>query len=501
MLLQERSSPVNNLYGFMAVLFAGLIFYGAVLPLMAKDFWYDEVVSLEQFILVPLKKTVTDYPYPNNHIFFSILMNLWCKLWGITIFAEAADNILTVRLLPLLISITSVFAVYITGRRMGGTIAGWTAALALAAMLPFTNYAVQVRGYGLTILLVALLANYVFLLYKSPRPVYGIVVAVLTALLLYTIPSNLYPVLAMGAVCGGGCILVWVKQGAKPATRSALFKTGIWLFAGIALALLLYLPVVNSVVNNDYVKAGEPFRPQLWAEAAKILRYLVMPLYITVVLIAAGLIVGLVKRKNLQVPLVIGLVIALPFFISYIRGDQPFDRTFLWICPLLAILAGGLSAFAFNSISNGRLKGAALGITLILLYANISAGEMHSSGRLLKRLRTENPEWDMYFNNIRYEYHTHKNLGEFKKNHYSDSTPVFLYDVDKYAMHGYLPIHGINWEPFPEKIKSVSKYFIITPSPKKAVRYYRQIDSGFRFEAVNQTMDLVTIVKAERIDN
>ena len=93
--------------GIISILFLGIVIYFSRSQ-FSTDFWYDEVMSLEEFILVPISKTLTDYPAPNNHIFFNLLMNLWCKLWGINTFAQAANNVFIVRLLPLMFAASTL---------------------------------------------------------------------------------------------------------------------------------------------------------------------------------------------------------------------------------------------------------------------------------------------------------------------------------------------------------------------------------------------------------
>jgi hypothetical protein len=136
-----------------------------------------------------------------------------------------------------------------------------------------------------------------------------------------------------------------------------------------------------------------------------------------------------------------------------------------------------------------------------VLFLGFNFGVNRVTSALDANLRAESVSFDMYYNNLQNNYHTDKNLRELRESGYSDTTPVFLHEVDKYAMHGYLPIHSIKWEPFPEKIKSVDKYYIITAYPKKAEEYYRRFDNSFVFswDGYNASPDYVIIVKAERV--
>ncbi len=48
------------------------------------DLWFDELWSLEKYILVSFTRTVTDYSSTNNHVFFSILTRKALRILGRT---------------------------------------------------------------------------------------------------------------------------------------------------------------------------------------------------------------------------------------------------------------------------------------------------------------------------------------------------------------------------------------------------------------------------------
>ena len=71
----------------------------AVLPFLAwlirfinLGFWYDEVFTLTNFVLVPISKTLTDYSFPNNHVLFSLLSNLYLRMFGINELGSLLDH-------------------------------------------------------------------------------------------------------------------------------------------------------------------------------------------------------------------------------------------------------------------------------------------------------------------------------------------------------------------------------------------------------------------------
>lgn len=496
-----NKAQVQKRLGVIALWFLVVAYLYYLRPLFLVDFWYDEVMSLEEFILVPFKKTVTYYPVPNNHIFFSLLMNGWLKLWGIHTFAEAVQSIWVVRLLPALFSAGALYAVAATVNRATKQQWGMMGMIALMCMLPFYNYATQVRGYGLSMLLIALIANRLVAYYQTRKAKWGVWASVFTGLFIYTIPSNLYPVIAFLAVAGAMCLWTLAKEGFKQAVNSVHAKAALFVGSGIVVAIVLYLPVFKQVISNDYVKSAGMFRVEIWSEALQILKYLHKPYFISLIIIVWGLWFAVAKKADMRIVVALAAVIILPFVFSYIRSDKPFDRVFLWICPLLAIIVGVL----YTHLHEGFIKRSMMAtsfhfvVTLGFIWG-LQDAKGRSQLRLADDLKNEVNRCDIYYNNLLTTYHTNQNLGWFKQNYYTDSAVVYLHEVDKYAMHGYLPLHAIQWEPDPQKIKSVDRYFIITFAPTKAQNYYLQFDSNYTFKRLNPDLDYVNIVEAVRVD-
>ena len=485
--------------GIISILFLGIVIYFSRSQ-FSTDFWYDEVMSLEEFILVPISKTLTDYPAPNNHIFFNLLMNLWCKLWGINTFAQAANNVFIVRLLPLMFAASTLMMLLnieakITKQRVIGL------SVFLLAVIPFYNTIGQVRGYGLSMLLCSVLLYFSYLFYHRPTKVKGALIVLFTALFLYTVPSNLYAVLSALVVLGFIFISQSYKYHVRIAIRFNAAKLMGCLLLGIALGVLLYLPVARQVVNNEYVKSEGLFRGEIWGEAGQIFTYIFKPYYVLLLLIVLGLIVALVKKADLRVIGVLALLIVLPFVFSFIQGGKPFDRTFLWISPLVVLLAALFGEILYNYwIKNTVLSNAMWGLILIALMFSFDDARKDIDAQLTKGLIEGVRHQNIYYNYYLAHYHPQQRLGDFKQKYYTDSIPVFLHEVDKYAMHGYLPIHGINWEPNTDKIAAVDRYFIITAFEDSAIADFKQYDTTFEFYRISGDIDFVNIIEATQVE-
>lgn len=493
---------VNYIGEAVALVFTGL-FVLALQPHLTVDFWYDEVMSLEEFILVPISKTLTDYSAPNNHIFFNLLMNSWCKLWGINTFAQAANNVFIVRLLPLFFTLTTILYVYLTGKKYFSKGNAFISVIILLATIPFYNFAAQVRGYGLSMMLCSMLLYYGLWFYSTPKVKYGIIVSLLTAFLLYTIPSNLYAILSTILVLSFIVLGQWEKYDIRLAVKFNAARLILWLMAGIGLGIVLYLPVGEQVVNNEYVQSEGLFRWKMWNDAVSFYKLLYNWEIWILILLAVGIVLAIRQKKtrNNLLPF-IGLLF-FPFFIAFVQGANPFDRTFLWVIPVFSLTLGSIVASIFTIKSKPIISVTVKIIASILLLLQITSVCMSQIywGRLSvyyflgEEIKAQTIKYNYYLS----YYHPNKKLDDFKREYYADSIPVFLHEVDKYAMHGYLPIHGINWEPNTDMIAAVDRYFVITAFEDMAIANFQQYDSTFEFHRISGDIDFVNIIEADRI--
>ncbi len=495
----QNSDFINStkyLYAILGVAFCGFFIY-SLYPLLVVDFWYDEVLSLEEFILVPLQKTVTDYSVPNNHIFFSLLMNIWLKLWGIETFAQAANTVFIVRSLSLIFAAITMLFVYKTGSLLD-KLTGLIALLALLSTIPFYNFAVQIRGYGLSIMLCSMLLFYALRFYNEPIKKWGIAVTILTALLLYTIPSNIYTVLSALVVLG----VIFLRQCNNYHFRIALRFNAIKLMGclllGIGFGVVLFLPVGSQVVNNEYVKSEGLFRWGIWGEAATFYYYMFFNKGWMLPLILPSIFLFVKDEKVKSWTLVFAALLILPFIISFVRGGTPFNRTFLWVIPIFSVALGQLIAPVFE-IKILRKYKQILVVAIVLLVSMNTTFQISTIFNKTKfNLSDEVKSQNIYYNYYLGNYHPNRNLRNFKEQYYQKGTQVFLHEVDKYAMHGYLPIHNIKWQPYTGTIPTLNKYYIITAFEKQAIETFKQYDTTFEFRNISGKKDFVTIIEAKK---
>ena len=223
----------------LAIALAALLMHASPLA----PLWYDEIYTLRVFAAQGPSGFLADYHLPNNHLFYTLLLWAWERMVG--------EDPARLRLLGLLLTLCALPALFIAGRTIAGARAGALAALVLGSSQVAGNFAAQLRGYGLSIALIAVCLAAAALWCKSglrdrrALAVYGLS----GALALWTVPSNLVFVAVVG---------LWALLLARPWRQPALLARTAWLALPL-LGLLGYLPVrvqlaawVDSPLWRDY---------------------------------------------------------------------------------------------------------------------------------------------------------------------------------------------------------------------------------------------------------
>lgn len=254
----------------------------ARLPL---DLWYDEAYMLREYVARGPAHVVGEYREPNNHILYALL--LWPLRnsatdaglrWPNLVFAgiTLAFTALAARRLVTAGPVTQAThaegvhsAVWphgaVLANRAGGAAATAVAALGLCSM--YLVHAMQLRGYGLSMALAAVLL-WLALDGHGQAAVGGSAatrrrwlraasVGLLSAAMLYTVPSNAATLMALAAA--------GVLRAGMTAPRAALREAATWL-AGALAGLALYLPVWDDLKRH----AGPRSHAAAWGDFLRV---------------------------------------------------------------------------------------------------------------------------------------------------------------------------------------------------------------------------------------
>lgn len=346
-----------NQYKTILPLIITLIFFTAwaIASYISKPPVWDEIVSMSNFVLVKWTSTVTEYPDVNNHIFFNLINNFYCKALSIGDLYEAMDRIAQVRLLPFFLSVISLIYTWLIGRRFFNAQIAGMAVVILVTTLPFLNFTMQLRGYTLSASLLAAATFHLLSFRKNPSASHGIASLIFLSAMLYTIPSNVFFALSLGLLF----FFIWLLNGlgrrkegltfSEQWIKNRYFVTLVIIGASAAIAYAAYFPIIDDILNERHLQQmkGQSFYAYNVNDLfPKVVYYLTSFKF----LLALSFLIGAVSlfrfaqkygwKNRLQFhSLFLLLLFLLPFAISFARGDKTPQRSFVPLAIPFAILA------------------------------------------------------------------------------------------------------------------------------------------------------------------
>jgi hypothetical protein len=392
---QKRVASIPTWQWFLLSAALPLVFLASKLNL---DLWEDEIYTLTVFAAHGPAKIVTDYSNPNNHVLYSLL------LWP---FCLAGESTFLFRLPSLACAAGTLWLVFRLAHRFAGLPAALAATATLGLNQLFLVYAIQVRGYGLSMLLAALLANFA-LANPVARPRLRLAaVALAGAAFLYVMPTNalFFPPLAVVAI-------VWAAkagprvESAPRRTRSKMAVEAVaWISAGL-LAAGCYLPIYRQVLEHAPAK-GDFSWQAIWfptaaffAAAAHDVAWLV-PLWVAGVFCWLRRIGRRLSLDDVALPVLSGGVALGAFILTGIMRISPFVRNYMPLVPLLALGAGWSLAELLEAVRRRFLDWLPSAVSgamgLLIVMAVLVQGVVSYPRRLAAACRGGLPQ-DGYFN-------------------------------------------------------------------------------------------------------
>ncbi len=361
---------------------------------LESGLWFDEVVTLVEFVRLSPIELATTYTALNNHILYSLLAHASIALFG--------ESAWALRLPAALLGVASIAALWALGARLGSHREALLAALLLAVSYQHVWFSQNARGYT-GLLLLSLLGTSLFL-EGLRRPSVGpwLAYAGVLALALYTHLSGAFVFAAHGIVCA----FLWARHRAGGSFDAAETRTpgiaGPWPWIGFAigglLALQLYAILVPQVVEAFVLQSGADsvnvkvsvWTSPLWT-AVEILR----GLGLDPVSLAAGAVAGVLAATGLwsyarrepvaaavmvlPVPLTLATLLALSFHL--------WPRYFLVLIGFaaLAIVRGAFACAERAARGRDRRVAARLGTALAGTVIAASALSLADNYRLPKQ--------------------------------------------------------------------------------------------------------------------
>ena len=476
------------------LLFCALLFGSMVWMHGLEALWNDEIYTLQFFVLKGLPSVLGDYHVPNNHILSNVLHWGWLRIMGISTLDPLLDNAWKIRILPGLLSIGTLYVLYRCGSLLAGKMAAWAAVIMLLTTLGFGNFAFQVRGYPLTMLLSALL------FYGALRVLHfekcdwkswaGMASA--TAALLYTIPSNLYAVVATGALLT--ILTTWksVPLGLKVASAFA---------TGAVAAFTWYLPILDHVINSEYIQTGKPLQAVHFKNFKIVLSHIVSWRFLLLPMIVWG--IWLIRKDRVQRSALIFFagVFLLPFLISALRGDTPPPRSFLVLVPALTLFA----AYAWQASIKGLQH--KKNLDLLLIGASILVClftywyDYHDARQRIEKGMMENRAFlqNINCNYYQFYYCPNEEYDLFKQK--KGQSTLVLHSAEAYDMPLYLKRKGINFVPMDSiytRLANQNTLFVSTRYPRNFIQNLKKVDPRWQCSYLQPKVRYTRIIVCQK---
>jgi hypothetical protein len=148
--MAQRSAYLFRLLTITLLL---LIFAALTIPYLNRTMQYDEAYTVRHFAVSPVR-ALFSYTDPNNHLLHSFIV------WGISLVSGTSP--VAVRFPAFGFALLSLGMMFRLGKRLINFEGGVMAAILLATNLTFADYAVNARGYTLSIFLALALIAQVF---------------------------------------------------------------------------------------------------------------------------------------------------------------------------------------------------------------------------------------------------------------------------------------------------------------------------------------------------
>ncbi|HYM60043.1 MAG TPA: glycosyltransferase family 39 protein [Thermoanaerobaculia bacterium] len=349
-----------------AITIAGALLRGRYLMQPVRT---DEAATFLYYAFHPLAVGISVYASPNNHLLHTLLVHL---VYGVT-----GDVPWALRLPSYAAGVLIVPATYWVARRFATPSAGLIAAALAAASPALVDYSALARGYSMMTLAFLAAMAIARRAVRDDAILPWLAIALVLAAGLWTVPLMTY---AAGVIAAWIAVhLATIASSDRAASRREWLRFGGSLALAAGLTFIAYLPVLvvsgaGALFTNRYL-AAQAARSILFDSADGVLATwgfivegLARPLEVMLALAAlAGTVITLrdTSRSDTRVPFWIGVPLFVAPALALFRV-VPYHRTWLFLVPVILILAGiGLEATVSSLIPARAFVWIALTLCLI----------------------------------------------------------------------------------------------------------------------------------------
>lgn len=307
--------------------------------LIMRPMEHDEAYTAVIFGFEPLHNGLSDYHFPNNHVFHTLLLHISYSFFG--------ANEWAVRLPAFIFGILLAPFGFLLAKRWYGLKSAWLAGIIIAALPALIDYSVNARGYTLMAfftLLTFILGTYVK---RHNNLAAWLLLIVSGALGFYTLPIMVYPL----AILYIWLALAWLIRdyGSEYHGAALIKRTFIGGTLTAILGLAFYIPIfrnwgIRSLLANPYVEAlsKETYNQVIlsrFQDAWQLINRGLWPFTGLILIIGFGLSLIFYRRiTNEKIPLQIVSMVTIVVLVA-VQRPNVLARTWVFLLPLLGIWA------------------------------------------------------------------------------------------------------------------------------------------------------------------
>lgn len=399
-----------------------------------NDLWQDELYTLDEFVLVPMSKTLTDYHTTNNHIVFNLISNFYCRVIGVNDLRELLQQPWLIRLVPYFFTLLTIPLLYSTVKKIQGSYTAIVTLVIYASSLLVYTFGVQVRGYSLEFFLCILFIRFVLEFRVKPKAATFAGIVIAGFLLLLNLPSTIYFFAAIMLVVFLGIIFPLRAFSVKKALFSAPGKILITLIISFCLFALFFWFKKDQLSSNELLtrKVNTPVEllKQPFVIALRLLdwRYfLVLPLLL-----------AFISTLRFRLSLFFVLSLVLPFLLFTLHNPTIVQRIWIVMLPVFCWLLAQLWVPVLQMKKPFLLLFTTLCIVTALFSLWRLQYESEASNRAGKRPLDLRRQYHLF------GFHPNKVMEKAKIYAASNSSVVFLYDETLSGIQYYLDRSGLD---------------------------------------------------------
>ncbi|MCX6292143.1 MAG: glycosyltransferase family 39 protein [Bacteroidetes bacterium] len=335
-----------------------IFFWGFFLRLahLFQPISYDEAFTYLYFVKRPLFIGLSDYSYPNNHLFHTFLSHLSCSVFG--------NEEWVIRLPAFIAGVLIIPMTYLSARKLFNKETALLAMSLVAVSNVLIEYSVMARGYTMLTLFFLVL---IFLSDElEKRKGSWIFFILISALALYTVPVFVF---ALMIIYGQ---FIFLSTGICIPKKKILVA----LFSTLVLTALLYLPPVlvsgmKSLLNNPYIGESTTISNSSLIQKTVAETFLSWKRGISIVifiLLSAGFLFSVVIKQNRKwIASILFMLIILLIGVLMLHRIPP-ARIWLFLVPLLFIISSSGMVEVVTKIKFKKANWLFSGLALALLF-------------------------------------------------------------------------------------------------------------------------------------